>query len=280
MLYRMVRPLAAIAIKTNFKKIYLSNTERIPKGKPVILAANHPTAFMEPCILACFLDRPLYFLVRGDFFKQPLFAYLLRKLHMLPVYRMRDGGYKNLKNNYSTFESCSQALKDNKTIMIMAEGSAIHEKRLRPIRKGCARIALGALERFPELEEVYVVPVGVNYTYADRPRSEVMIDFGEPILAKNCWPQYEENPQIAITNLTNQLKEALEKNVIIVAAQHDEVIAEQLLQLSRNNQSVSIFPTIQRENSALRREKAITDQLNHLPEELKAAIQRAITGLF
>ena len=127
MLYRLVRPLAALGIRANYQHICISNTDRIPVDKPVILAANHPTAFMEPCILACFLGRPLYFLVRGDFFKQPLYNFLLRQLNMLPVFRMRDGGYRNLKNNYSTFEACFEALKSNKTIMILAEGRTIHE---------------------------------------------------------------------------------------------------------------------------------------------------------
>lgn len=280
MLYHFVRPLAAIAIKTNFRKIYLSNTDRIPKDKPVILAANHPTAFMEPCILACFLDRPLYFLVRGDFFKKPLFAYLLRKLHMLPVYRMRDGGYKNLKNNYSTFESCAKALKENKTIMILAEGTAIHEKRLRPIQKGCARIALGALNHFPNMEDIYIVPVGVNYTYADRPRSQVMIDFGAPILAKDYWAQYEENPQLAITKLTNRIRETLEKRVVIVEVEEDERFAEHLFQLNRNSQEKQLSPTIESDIRPLKREKELADRINHLPQAIKTAQKKKVQNYF
>ena len=75
-LYPIVRPLAALAIKTFFRKIHLSNMDRVPSDRPVILAANHPTAFMEPCILACYMDRPLHFLVRGDFFsKTPVFFF-------------------------------------------------------------------------------------------------------------------------------------------------------------------------------------------------------------
>ena len=178
MLYPLVRPLATIAIWAFYRKIYLSNAHRIPKEGPVILAANHPTAFMEPCILACFQDRPLHFLVRGDLFKKNIFASLLRSLNMLPVYRIQDGGYSNLKNNFSTFEDCFRALKDGKAIMILAEGRTIHEKKLRPIRKGTARIAFGALDKYGEMD-LPIIPVGVNYTYADQPRSEVMIDFGE-----------------------------------------------------------------------------------------------------
>ena len=98
--------MANLALRTFFRKIHISNVENIPKDKPVILAANHPTAFIEPCVLACFLDRPLYFLVRGDLFKKPVYAKMLKYLHMLPVYRMQDRGYAYLKRNYETFNYC------------------------------------------------------------------------------------------------------------------------------------------------------------------------------
>ncbi|HKK79894.1 MAG TPA: 1-acyl-sn-glycerol-3-phosphate acyltransferase, partial [Phaeodactylibacter sp.] len=101
MLYYFVRPIAKLGLWVLYRHIHLSHTENIPRDKPVILAANHPTAFIEPCVLACFLRRPLYFLVRGNLFKKPLYDFLLRSLHMLPIFRLKDGGYGKLKHNYS-----------------------------------------------------------------------------------------------------------------------------------------------------------------------------------
>lgn len=279
MLYRLVRPLAALGIRANYQHICISHTERIPVNKPVILAANHPTAFMEPCILACFLGRPLYFLVRGDFFKQPLFNYLLRQLNMLPVFRMRDGGYRNLKNNYSTFEACFEALKENKTIMILAEGRTIHEKRLRPIQKGTARIALGALDRYPELEDVYVVPVGVNYTYAERNRTRVMIDFGEPLKARSYFTKHEADNQ-RINQLTEDLTEALQERVVIIADPKDEPLAENLLRIQRPLLHLPTFPVINAATEPLRKEKAITEEVNKATTETKAFWKLATTAFF
>lgn len=279
MLYRLVRPLAALGIRANYKHICLSNTDRIPINKPVILAANHPTAFMEPCILACFLGRPLYFLVRGDFFKQPLYNYLLRQLHMLPVFRMRDGGYRNLKNNYSTFEACFEALKANKTIMILAEGRTIHEKRLRPIQKGTARIALGALERFPDLEDVYIVPVGVNYTYAEKSRSRVMIDFGEPLRARSYLEASKIGTQ-SINQLTDDLTSALKDRVVIIEDPDDEPLTEDLLRIQRPMLHLPTFPVINSQGDPLRKEKAITDHVNASSSEKKSRWKEATTSFF
>ncbi|MBK7871347.1 MAG: 1-acyl-sn-glycerol-3-phosphate acyltransferase [Saprospiraceae bacterium] len=209
-----------------------------------MLAANHPTGFMEPCILACHLDRPLYYLVRGDFFKKPLYRSLLQSLHMLPVYRVKDGGLSVVKNNYETFDNCYNALRENKTLMILAEGSAEHEKRLRPLKKGTGRVALGTLERYPDLEDVYIVPVGVNYTYAEFSRSEVMIDFGEPILARKFLSTYKQNQNQAINDLTDELSKRMAERIVIIEQKSDEELTEYLLQMDRSKRPIPVFPIV------------------------------------
>lgn len=269
MLYPITRPMAALAIKANYKKIKLSNTDRIPRGKPVILAANHPTAFIEPCILACFLDRPLYFLVRGDFFKKSFYGGLLRNLHMLPVYRLRDGGYKNIKQNYATFESCFQALRENKTMMILAEGRCIHEKRLRPLRKGTARVALGTLDKYPEVGEVYVVPVGVNFTYADQSRSEVLIDFGEPMLASEYMAAYDTQPNQAIAAFTDDLRARMLERIVVIEEPKDEELTERLLVMHRSDQPEDRFPVLEKDPARLEMELDVADTVNRSSEEDK-----------
>lgn len=269
MLYPITRPMATLALKANYRKIKLSNADRIPKDKAVILAANHPTAFIEPCILACFLDRPLYFLVRGDFFKKSFYEKLLRNLHMLPVYRMRDGGYSNIRQNYATFESCFQALRDRKTIMILAEGRTIHEKRLRPLRKGAARIALGALDKYPDIGEVYVVPVGVNYTYADQSRSEVLIDFGQPMLASEYISAYNDQPNPTISGFTDDLREHMLERIVVIEAPEDEELTERLLVMHRSDKPESRFPIVETDRERLEMELQISGKVNQLGEEDK-----------
>ena len=280
MLYPITRPLATLALSANYRKIKLSHVDRIPKGKPVILAANHPTAFIEPCILACFLDRPLYFLVRGDFFKKSFYGKLLRILHMLPVYRLRDGGYSNIKQNYATFESCFQAMRENKTMMILAEGRCIHEKRLRPLRKGTARVALGTLDKYPEIGEVYIVPVGVNFTYADQTRSEVLIDFGEPILAGEYLAAYQQQPNQAITALTDELRRRLLERVLVIEQPKDEELTERLLVMYRSDHPEKRFPIIDRNPQRLIGEMQIAQGVNSSSEEDKTQLWRRLDRYF
>lgn len=266
MLYAAVRPLATIGLRYYFRRIDLAQLERIPQDAAVILAANHPTTFIEPCILACFQNRPLQFLARGDFFRSPFFARLLRGVHITPVYRLRDGGYGGIKNNYESFEKAHQILAEKKCLMILAEGRCIHEKRLRPIRKGTARIALGALKE-KDLNEVYIVPIGVNFTYADRLRSQVMLRCGEPIRASTYLADFQQNEPQAIKRFTDDLRDKLAEQVVIIDEQADEPLLEHILQLFRTEH----FELLQKngviygQEKQLLGEKKIADKLNALP---------------
>ncbi|CAH1000104.1 hypothetical protein LEM8419_01261 [Neolewinella maritima] len=214
MIYHLVRPVARYVLRYYYRNIDLTGLENIPQNAAVILAANHPTAFIEPCLLACFQPRPLHFLARGDLYKNRVASWLLRALQILPVYRLKDGGYQQLTRNYATFQECYDVLSQQQALMILAEGSCVHEKRLRPLRKGTARIALGALDRDPSLKEVYIVPIGVNFTAAERVRSDVMIRCGKAIHARQFMQAYLANEARGIHALTEALTSALSELVI------------------------------------------------------------------
>lgn len=273
MLYAAVRPLATIGLKYYFRHIDLANADRIPENAAVILAANHPTTFIEPCILACFLETPLNFMARGDFFKNSIAAKLLKGVHIIPVFRLRDGGFSGLRNNHESFGKAFQVLAQKKTLMILAEGRCIHEKRLRPIRKGTARIALGALDT-TDLDEVYIVPVGVNYTYADRLRSDVMINCGTPIKASVYLKDYQENATPAINDLTEEVRKRLSEEVVIIDKIEDEPLLENILRLYRTEHPQPSGKFLRPSQEQLRGEKRISEAINTLQDHEKQALAR------
>lgn len=277
MLYSFIRPIATLALWLFYRKIYISNAQNVPKDKPVVLAANHPTGFIEPCILACYLDQPLHFLARGDLFVQPLYMRLLRSLHLLPLYRAKDRGLAFVKTNFETFDFCYQALSEKKTVLILAEGSAEHEKRLRPLKKGTGRLAFGTLEKYPDLEDVYIVPVGVNYTYAEKPRSEVMIDFGEPILARDYLKNAQSNQNQATNDLLDVLRQKLEERIVIIDQEKDEALTEYLLQLDRTERPRA-FPKDSKQ--PLLYEKSVADTVNQMEETSKKSLSELAKPYF
>lgn len=279
MLYSFVRPIARLGLKAFYRKIYVSNAERMPRDKPVFLASNHPTAFIEPCLMACFLDRPLFFLVRGNLFQKKIFDQLLRSLNMLPIYRRKDGGYSKVKNNYETFNAVFKALHDNRTVMILIEGSTIQVKRLRPLKKGTARMAFGAIETY-DLEEVYIVPGGVNFTYAHRPRSEVMIEIGEPVCAKDYLEEYVHNTNKGIMDLTNAVKPALEDCLVSVEDPENDEVVEGLLQMHRSTFREPRFSVVSQDSERFEMEKAVALKVSQADPESLPALRKAVGDYF
>ncbi len=276
MLYFIVRPIARIAFGTYFRKIFLSGVENIPEDAGVILAANHPTAFIEPCVLACWLDRSLHFLVRGDLFNKPFYARLMRSLHMLPLFRQDESGIQAVRDNYKVLDAMSQALGEGKTVMVLAEGNTRHEKRLRPIRKAVARLAFNAASQFPD-REIYVVPVGVNYTYSERFRSEVMIEFGKPMRLSEYRKLYEEKPPRALREFTQELAERLAEKVVIIERKEDEELVERLFVMHRTErQDEPLWPVSLSDDSRFRMEKVIADTVNEMDEERKGQLKEKV----
>jgi len=273
--YRIVRPLARIALKTYFSKIYLNGLDKIPNDKPIILAANHPSAFLEPCILATTLPRPLHFMVRGDLFQKPIYSAMLMSLHMIPMFRLKDIGYKGLKKNFSTLNVSYDLLNKNEQILILAEGTTKHEKRLRPIQKGVARMALGAIEKYPDLE-VQIVPIGVNYADILNYRSEVMLQIGDPIPMQDFVGDGSGNPAQIIKKVTTILKERLEKLVIHIDQKEDEDLCEAYFEFYRNNYPTPNFPVQSTNPKPLEKATKIAKKVNKLTPVTKAKLTTKI----
>jgi len=221
-LYAFVRPFAALGFEVYFKKMYVENIEAIPMDKPVFLAINHPTAFIEPCVVAGFVDhKPLNFLVRGDLWGKPFYNKLMAGVHLIPIFRKKDGVDK-LQENKDTHKYCFDALAKNKIIMIMPEASTKEAKRLRPLSKGLARICLGSIDAYKDMD-VHIVPVGANFTNAAEPRKELMLKVGTPIRVLDFYNKYPDNRNRAVLKLTQEVKKVMEECLVHVENEEDEV---------------------------------------------------------
>ncbi|MGB3547259.1 MAG: 1-acyl-sn-glycerol-3-phosphate acyltransferase [Saprospiraceae bacterium] len=275
MLYFLVRPIARWSLRIYLGRIHVTGLEHIPAGRPVILAANHPTTFIEPCLLACYQPRSLWFLARGGLFGNPVMDRILAGLNILPVYRLRDGGYGKLKNNFDTFAACYRALYRRRALMILAEGRCVHEKRLRPLVKGSGRIALGTLAEHPDLAEVYIVPVAVNFTHADRLGSDVGIACLPPLLASPHRAEFSTNPNGAIAALTDDLAAALRRGVIHIADPADDRLVEHGLQTLRAGWGTDL--PLDRQLAA---EYRFVEWINGLPAAAKERMNHAADAYF
>ncbi|GAB4246336.1 MAG: hypothetical protein Kow0027_07330 [Saprospiraceae bacterium] len=280
MLYQLTKPVAKIAFQVYFRKLYLSHLENVPLDKPVVLATNHPTAFIEPCIMACWLPKPLSFLARGDLYlENPFIRKLYDWYHLIPVFRIVDAGYSNVKNNYHSFDRCLDALSKKRMVMILAEGRVKHEKRLRPVVKGTARIVFSMLGKYGD-QDVHVIPVGVTYSNPDEFRSIAMLDFGPPIKATEYTERYRENPARAITELTQELAVRIRSRMVHIERIEDEDLVEHLLELSRNDFPEAPLPVVEHTDAPLRREIAIAEGINRMTGPDKDALRQRVDQYF
>lgn len=194
MIWHIIRYWLTFFIPLFYKKIGIRNGGRLSVKGPVIIAMNHPNAFADSFIIS-YVTFPvrLKYLARGDAFKPGLISLLLDIIGIIPIYRIQDGGKEGLTKNNSSYKKVNSLLKKNAKLIVFAEGICIQERRLKPLKKGVARMVFGAYEAIHN-EQLMVLPVGINYDNPSKFRSTVFYNVGEPIYVKDFFDSYQKNP--------------------------------------------------------------------------------------
>jgi hypothetical protein len=184
----------SFGMDTFYKRLAIKNRQHVVVKGPVILAINHPNAFMDPAMFSYVAYPPkFYFLARGDVFKPGISSFVFEGLGIAPIFRMQDGGREGLKKNDETYRRVFGMLKENKKVIIFAEGLCVQERRLRPIKKGVPRMIFNAMEEVNR-PDLAVVPVGVVYTNPKKFRSHLFFNVGEPIKVADFMEEYKAQP--------------------------------------------------------------------------------------
>lgn len=186
----ILRRVVWMALHLYFKKIRVFGKESLPKGKAVLIVANHQNALIDPLLIATHTALKPHFLTRASAFKNPIAAKLLDFIRMIPIYRVRDG-IDNMNKNKETFEKSVSILAGNGSILIFGEGNHDMHRSLRPLKKGFARIAFQTLDDHPDLELV-ILPIGINYSNHKKSGSNVGLFIGEAFPAKTYYPNNYE----------------------------------------------------------------------------------------
>ncbi len=258
-------------LRAFFRKMYVHNRKGVPTDKPVLLAVNHPTAFVDPCLLCVFLDSPIYNMTRGDIFRKPFFRKLLESINMFPVFRARDG-YASRGRNDEVFEFCRQKLEQHRIVTIYVEGEHHLDRHIRPMQKGIARIAFGAYAATPS-PDLQIIPAACNYAFGDRPRDEVSVNVGNPIFVRNYWEEYQIDPNAATSRLLHDIRDALIRLSLHIEDKDDQPLAEQLLHLVRAEQASALLPIVEYNNRRFLLEKSVCERINHLSPAEKSDLK-------
>jgi hypothetical protein len=185
--------------------------DKIRVNAPVIIALNHPNAFIDSIAFSCVLYNPrTYYMARGDAFKKGLISKVLTAIGIIPIFRLRDGGFEGVKKNNESFSIAYKKWNEEKKIIVFPEGLCIQERRLRPIQKGLARMAFGFSQEMKR-DDLIIVPVSVTYSHPSKFGSDILYEVGNTIHVKKYLSDYEKNSIKTINDLTRDIEIELKK---------------------------------------------------------------------
>ena len=191
----------------------VAGLENVPNKGTFIFTPNHQNALMDALALLSVKQWQPVFLARADIFEKPLFNKILTFLKILPVYRIRDG-YQNLTKNDAVFNKTMDVLRNENGLVILPEGNHGDKKRLRPLKKGVARIAFQAEDASNGELDIKVIPVGIDYSHYVHVGSKLHIRFGIPINIKTLLGEYKENQARTYKTVIDLLEIGIKKEMI------------------------------------------------------------------
>jgi len=208
-------------MRVYFRRVEVVGIEHVPPKSPVIFVLNHPNALVDPAFLLSLAPRRVSFLAKSPLFRMPVLGYFVRAMDSLPVYRPQDEG-EDVSKNREMFVAARSLLARGGTIGICPEGVSHDDPRLRPIKTGAARIALGAVST-GEVTDLKIVPAGLYYTSKTKFRSAVLLYFGKPIEVAPVEMETDGNPpRAAVRELSNRIERALRE--VMLDAEHEEAL--------------------------------------------------------
>ena len=209
--YYVMRAYTSLGLVFYYKNILVSGKKNIAKNKAIVFISNHPNALIDPLLVSYSDLRPIHYLTQAAAFSGSFVNIILEALNMIPVYRVRDGIGKEklISLNEQTFRHCHDILNNRGIILIYVEGSHNVRRKVRPFRKGFARIVFGAMDKYNDLE-IDIIPVGMNYTEVDAYASKVSINYGKPIAVRPFWKNKDRNEAI------NKIKAEAESKLKLV----------------------------------------------------------------
>lgn len=280
MIYQLLRFPLVVLFFFFYKRIYITGRPELPSKAPTIVATNHSTAFIEQILIAGLQTRSIFFWARGSVFEEKWsLPKVFRQAHLIPIWRPQEG-LKKMQQNQQIFKDSKEILLEGNLFFIAPEGNSVPEKRLRTFKTGTARLALLSAAESNFEEAVFISPTGVNYTYHCDFRSEVIINFGPTIDVRKYKNLYHENPSAAARQLTEDLKKAIAKEVVVINAKEDEPLVEQLHILMRNEKQHykdSIYST---NPHRLRLEQEVANVCNQITNIEKEALKKQADPYF
>lgn len=162
MFYSFVRGLANVLLAFLYR-FETTGKENIPKDSSAVLAPNH-IHWLDPVVVACKVTkREISFMGKQELFRNPVLAWLLNNLTVIPVRRGEA--------DVTAIKSALRVLKNSGMLGIFPEGTRVKEGEEKAPQGGAAVLAIKA--------KVPIIPISITGTY--KFRSTIRVHIGEPM---------------------------------------------------------------------------------------------------
>ena len=234
LIYLTLRILVWFGIKVFYRRRLVLGREHLRFDGPAIVIANHPCTLMDVLNPALEIRQEMFYLANYGLFRHPVSNWLLRRLFCIPVMRREDLREGEGRNNEEAFEQSFQHLEKNGVLFIAPEGTSWMNRFVRPMKTGTARIALGADARNNWKPGVKIMPVGLSYSAPHLFRSDVVVQFGAPVYARDWSDAWTQNQHQAIDQLTQYLQDQLKTLSIHTRDEAGEQLITRLEEILQN----------------------------------------------
>jgi 1-acyl-sn-glycerol-3-phosphate acyltransferase len=219
-----MRWVIGLALGVYFRRIERFHPERVPASGPVLFTCNHPNSLTDSFVVGAAVTRKVNFVATVQMFGIAPLKWLLTGCGVIPINRLKDDP-RGMRSVADTFEACYKVLERGEAIGIFPEGITHDDPQLKTVKTGAARMALELEHRHGGRLGLQIVPVGLTLSAKEQYRSEVLVNFGEPIRAADFLEGYGERKKECIHELNARIEQSIQMLMLhIPQLEHVRVI--------------------------------------------------------
>jgi len=211
-----------------YRHVYRIAPENIPPpGTPTLIVSNHQNCLNDALAVALgFHDRKPHFVVRADVFAfHPLANRFLRKLGLLPAYRLKFEGEEALQKNEELLETSENELLRGATVVMYPEGGHQDKHFLGDFSLAYLKMAFDAAEKSDFQKDILIVPACNHYSDYFELQEDALVWYGKPISIKPYYDLYRSKPRTAQRKVNDVVRQQINDMMLnITDLQHYEAI--------------------------------------------------------
>lgn len=212
-MYRGCRAVIRAALNLYFRRIERFHLERVPGSGPVLFVSNHPNSLTDAFVIGASVRRKVNFVATVQLFRFAPLRWVLLRCGVVPINRVKDDP-RAMRSVLATFEACFKVLERGEAIAIFPEGITHDDPQLKEVKTGAARMALELEQRHEGKLGLRIVPVGLSFSAKDKYRSQVLVNFGEPIRVADWSGGYAEKRHACIQGLSGEIEHRIQQQML------------------------------------------------------------------